>query len=267
MIGEVRARHPDVIFLAEAFTRPKIMRYLAKSGFSQSYSYFTWRNTKAELVEYFTELNQTESRWIMRPNLFANTPDIFHEYLQQGGRPAFQIRLILAATLGASYGIYGPPFELTESEAVPGTEDYVGSEKYQQRTWDLDRPGNLRALVTRLNKVRHENPAIRFDESIRFHPVDNEQLLFFSKVSPELENALLIVVNLDPHNPQTGWVEVPLERLRLRADESFEVHDLLGDARYQWHGSRNYVSLDPHAMPAHVLRVRAGESEPEPDEA
>jgi starch synthase (maltosyl-transferring) len=156
----VREQHPEAIFLSEAFTRPKVMRKLAKGGFSQSYTYFTWRNTKAELTEYFTELTQTQVREYMRPNLFVNTPDILHEYLQAGGPAAFKIRLVLAATLGASYGIYGPPFELCENRAVPGTEEYLDSEKYQLRHWDIDRADSLRPLITRINQIRRDNPAL-----------------------------------------------------------------------------------------------------------
>jgi len=256
LVSEVRAEHPEVLFLAEAFTRPKVMKHLAKRGFSQSYTYFTWRNTKAELTEYFTELTRSGCRWYLRPILFANTPDILHEYLQSGGRPAFQVRLVLAATLAGSYGIYGPPFELCEAEAIPGTEEYAHSEKYEIRFWDLDRPGNLRDFIARVNQIRRENPALRFDERLRFYPVDNEQLLFYGKSTPDLENIVLVVVNLDPHHPQSGWVHVPLDELGLDPHQPYQVHDLLGDARYLWHGSRNYVALDPRAAPAHIFRVR-----------
>jgi len=256
LIAEVRREHPETIFLAEAFTRPKVMRELAKGGFSQSYTYFTWRNTKAELTEYFTELTQTESRWYMRGNLFANTPDILHEYLQVGGRPAFEARLVLAATLGANYGIYGPPFELCVGDALPGTEEYLDSEKYQLRHWDIDRPDSLRAFIARVNEIRRENPALAHDENLRFYPVDNEQLIFYGKATPDLGNILLVVVNLDPHHPQSGWVEVPLEELGLDDRQPYQVHDLLGDARYLWHGSRNFVAVDPRGAPAHIFRLR-----------
>jgi starch synthase (maltosyl-transferring) len=254
-IHEVRTRHPDVIFLSEAFTRPKVMRHLAKSGFSQSYTYFTWRNGKAEIVEYFTELTEPGMRFALRPNLFVNTPDILHEYLQTGGRPAFAVRLVLAATLAGSYGIYGPPFELVEARGVPGTEEYVDSEKYQVRHWDLDRPGNLCGLVRRVNEIRRENPALRHDESLRFHAVDNDQLLAYSKATPDRKSSVLVVANLDPHRTQAGWVDVDVAALALDEDESYEVHDLLSDARYLWRGRRNFVLLDPGAQPAHVFRV------------
>jgi starch synthase (maltosyl-transferring) len=256
VIAEVRREHPEAVFLSEAFTRPKVMRRLAKVGFSQSYTYFTWRNTKAELTEYLTELTRGESRWYMRPNLFANTPDIFHEYLQFGGRAAYQVRFVLAATLCSSYGIYGPPFELCETRAVSGTEEYLDSEKYQVRRWDLDRPGNLRAFITRVNEIRRDNPALFHDERLRFYPSDNEHILFYGKTTPDLENILLVVVNLDPHHRQHGWVEVPLKDLGLDPELPYQVHDLLGDARYLWHGSSNYVALDPAVCSAHVFRVR-----------
>jgi starch synthase (maltosyl-transferring) len=256
LIREVRREHPHVIFLAEAFTRPKVMRNLAKTGFAQSYSYFTWRNTKTEITRYFTELTQTEAREYMRANLFANTPDILPEYLQFGGRAGFQIRLVLAATLLGNYGIYGPPFELCEGRAVPGTEEYQDSEKYQVRHWDLTRPENLRPLIMRVNAIRRENPALRHDDRLRFYSVDNEQLIVYAKTTPDLSNVLLIVVNLDPHHAQSGWVEVPLDQLGLDAAQPYQVHELLGDARHLWHGPRNYVAIDPQAAPAHIFRVR-----------
>jgi starch synthase (maltosyl-transferring) len=257
LIAQVRERHPDVIFLAEAFTRPKVMRYLAKGGFTQSYTYFTWRNTKPELTEYFTELIQTEAREYMRPNLFANTPDILHEYLQYGGPAAFQIRFVLAATLGASYGIYGPPFENVVGQALRhGSEEYLDSEKYQVRQWDWERPNVFRELIARLNRIRRENPALQSDHRLRFYPTDNEQLIFYGKTTPDLSNIILVVVNLDLHHTQSGWVRVPLSELGLRPDDAYQVHDLLTDARYLWHGESNFVQLQPHVAAAHVLRLR-----------
>jgi starch synthase (maltosyl-transferring) len=257
LIAEVRQRHPDALFLSEAFTRPKVMRHLAKSGFSQSYTYFTWRNTRAELTSYFTELTQTEVREYMRPNLFANTPDILPEYLQYGGRAAFRIRLVLAATLGASYGIYGPPFETFTHQAVkPGSEEYLDSEKYQVRTWDWDSPSAFRDLIGLVNRVRRENPALQSDGRLRFYECDNEQILFYGKTTPDLSNIVLVVVNLDPHHTQSGWVRVPLEELGLRPGDSYQAHDLLTGGRFLWSGERNYVQLDPHAAAAHVLLLR-----------
>ncbi len=256
LIDQVREAHPETVFLAEAFTRPSVMRQLAKRGFSQSYTYFTWRNTRAEIVEYATELSHTAVREYMRPNFFANTPDILHEYLQAGGRAAFQIRLVLAATLAASYGIYGPLFELCVDEAVPGTEEYLGSEKYQVRHWDLDQPGSLRAYVTRVNAIRRENPALLQDARLRFCEVDNERLVAYVKSSVDFSSVMLVVVNLDPHRTQSGWLELPLDELGIDPHQPYQVHDLLGGARYLWDGPRNFVALDPAAVPAHVFRLR-----------
>jgi starch synthase (maltosyl-transferring) len=256
MIREVRAQHPEAVFLAEAFTRPKVLRHLAKCGFSQSYTYFTWRNTKDELTTFLTDLTQTDVREYLRPNFFANTPDILHEYLQFGGRAAFEARLVLAATTSSSYGIYGPPYELCEANAVPGTEEYRDSEKYQIRVWDRDRPGNIKSFIKRVNQIRRENPALRENWNLRFHPVDNDRILFYSKVSADGSNVILVVVNLDPHHPQSGWVDVPLGDLGVDAERPFQVHDLLSDARYLWQGARNYVQLRPSESAAHILRLR-----------
>jgi starch synthase (maltosyl-transferring) len=192
----------------------------------------------------------------MRPNFFANTPDILHEYLQFGGLPAFQIRLVLAATLGASYGIYGPPFELCVTDAVPGTEEYQNSEKYQIRVWDWDRTGNIKELIARVNRIRRENPALHTNRNLEFHHVDNEQLLFYTKTTPDLSNIILVVVNLDPHYAQSGWVRLPLSRLGIEGAGVYQVHDLLGDGRYLWQGEVNYVQLVPSALPAHIFRLR-----------
>jgi starch synthase (maltosyl-transferring) len=256
LIGEVKREHRDVIFLSEAFTRPKVMARLAKLGFTQSYTYFTWRNTRHELIEYFTELARGKQREYFRPSVWPNTPDILTEYLQHGGRPAFVTRLVLAATLAASYGIYGPAFELCEGRPrEPGSEEYLDSEKYQLRHWELERPDSLRALITRLNSIRRTNPALQSDWSLVFHHTDNEQLLCYSKVSDDRQNALLCVVNLDPHHRQSGWLELSLSHLGL--DEgTFQVHDLLGGGAFLWHGARNYVELDPGVLPAHVFAVR-----------
>ncbi|HVL35967.1 MAG TPA: alpha-1,4-glucan--maltose-1-phosphate maltosyltransferase [Burkholderiales bacterium] len=253
-IGELKREHPDLIFLSEAFTRPRVMHKLAKLGFNQSYTYFTWRNHKAELIEYFTELAQDPSREYFRPNVWPNTPDILHETLQHGGRPAFIVRLVLAATLAASYGIYGPAFELQEHlPREPGSEEYLHSEKYQIRTWDRERPDSLRELIARLNRVRRDNPALQRDWSLRFHPIDNPHLLAYSK--REGTNVILVAVNLDVAHPQSGWVELSLPHLNLAPHETFEVHDLLAGGRYTWHGERNYIELNPQQLPAHVFRV------------
>jgi starch synthase (maltosyl-transferring) len=256
LIREVRARYPEVVFLAEAFTRPAVMQQLAKLGFSQSYTYFTWRNTKRELTEYLTELACTDVRDYMRPNLFVNTPDILHEYLQTGGRPAFQVRLVLAATLSATYGVYGPPFELAVTDAVPGTEEYLDSEKYAVRHWEVARPDSLHALVTRVNAIRRESPALGHRGRLRFLPVDDDQLIAYLRVTPELDDVLVVVVNLDPHHAHSGHVELPLDVLGIDPASGYQADDLLGGARYLWHGARNFVALDPHALPAHVFRLR-----------
>ena len=248
MIGEVRAEHPDVLLLSEAFTRPAPMRYLAKAGFTQSYTYFTWRNTKAELTEYFTELTATDVREYLRPNLFANTPDILHPYLQHGGRPAFEARLLLAATLGAAYGIYSG-FELAEGQAVPGTEEYADSEKYQYRKWDWNRPGNLDELVARVNRIRHAHRALQIDRTLQFHAADNPEIIAYSKTSADGAETIFVVVNLDPHHMQHGHVEIPW----MAAEQSYEVRDLIDDVSYQWRGARNYVRFDPDIRQGHIL--------------
>ena len=248
-LGELKARHPELIFLAEAFTRPRVMHKLAKLGFTQSYTYFTWRNTRWELTEYFTELTKDESREYFRPNVWPNTPDILHEYLQQGGRPAFITRAVLAATLAANYGMYGPAFELMEARPrEPGSEEYLNSEKYEIKLWDRDRPGNLRELISRLNAIRHENPALQHDWSLRFHTCDNDQLLCYSK--EEGDNLILVCVNLDPRYTQGGWIDFD----RAPGDP-YVLDDLVVASHYTWSGRRNFVQLDPHTLPAHVFRV------------
>jgi starch synthase (maltosyl-transferring) len=254
-IAQVKKAYPDALFLAEAFTRPKVMYRLAKLGFTQSYTYFAWRNTKADITQYFVELTQTGVREYFRPNLWPNTPDILTEYLQTGGRPAFMARLALAATLGASYGIYGPAFELGEAlPREPGSEEYLDSEKYQLRHWDLDHPDSLKDFIARVNRIRRGNPALHRDWGLRFHPVDNEQLVCYSKQSEDRSNIILVVVNLDPYHTHSGWIDLPLGAWDFREDESFQVHDLLTDARYLWSGPRNYVELDPRSVPVHIFR-------------
>jgi starch synthase (maltosyl-transferring) len=256
-IGDLKARWPDLILLSEAFTRPKVMYHLAKLGFTQSYNYFPWRNTKHELTSYFTELTQDGVREYFRPSLWANTPDILTQYLQYGGRPAFMIRLILAATLGASYGIYGPAFELCENQPrEPGSEEYLHSEKYEIRHWDLEAPGNLSELTARVNRIRRDNPALHSNESLRFHNVDTEALIAYSKRTLDGDNIILTVVNLDPYHVQRGWVSFSPETWGIGPTDSYQVHDLITDARYLWSGARNYVELNPHLVPAHVFRVR-----------
>jgi len=272
-IAEVKREYPDAIFLSEAFTRPKVMRYLAKSGFTQSYTYFTWRNSAAELREYLTELTTTEVREYMRPNFFANTPDILHEYLQHGGRPAFEVRLVLAATLGASYGIYSG-YELCENVAVrPGSEEYLDSEKYQIRIRDWNAPGNIKELIARVNQIRREYRALQFNEGLRFHSSDNAALLCFSKSLPRSGGPgqisgeaadearqrtaprVFVVANTDPHHLQHGWIEMPVSELGLSAVGTYVVEDLLDGARYTWRGAWNYVRLDPVERMAHIFVI------------
>jgi starch synthase (maltosyl-transferring) len=255
LLAEIRREHPETIFLSEAFTRPKVMKYLAKSGFSQSYTYFTWRNTSAELTEYFTELTQTPVREYMRHNLFANTPDILHEYLQKGGRPAFKVRLVLAATLGASYGIYSG-FELAENVPVrEGSEEYVDSEKYQIRVRNFDDPHSLAELIGRVNGIRRDHPALQRDWGLRFHSTDNPQLLCYSKRSEDGSDVILVVVNLDPVDMQHGFVQLPLNEWQLTPGTTVQVTDLLSQETYFWRGEWNYVRLDPQLQPAHILAV------------
>jgi starch synthase (maltosyl-transferring) len=257
ILGELKRAHPDLIFLAEAFTRPRPMQRLAKLGFTQSYTYFTWRNTRQELTEYLTELTQGDMREYFRPNLWPNTPDILHEYLQKGGRPAFQARLVLAATLGASYGIYSG-FELGESVPVkPGSEEYLDSEKYQIRPRNVDDPGSLAGLIARVNAIRREHRALQFDWSLEFHETDNPQLICYSKRAPDGSDPILVVVNLDPFNMQHGHVTLPFAAWKLPLDASVEAHDLLSDETYFWRGDSNYVRLDPQLRVAHILRLRA----------
>ncbi len=257
LIGEVKKDYPEVIFLAEAFTRPKVMYQLAKLGFTQSYTYFAWRNTKWELAQYFTEVTQNEVREYFRPNLWPNTPDILTEYLQMGGPSAFMARLVLAATLGANYGIYGPAFELCENRPKePGSEEYLDSEKYEIKNWDIMRPDSLRDFIARVNRIRRENPSLHGDWSLRFHPIDNERIICYSKQTEDFSNIIVVVVNLDPHHTQAGWAELPLSDLGIDHRMPYQMHDLLGDGRYLWHGPRNYVELNPGIAPAQILRVR-----------
>jgi starch synthase (maltosyl-transferring) len=257
LIGETQRHQPDVIFLAEAFTRPKVMHRLAKLGFTQSYTYFTWRNSKQELTEYFTELALGSGHEYYRPNVWPNTPDILPETLQSGLRPVYAARLILATTLSANYGIYGPTYELMESTPrEPGSEEYRNSEKYQLRHWSLDRPDSLRSLIARMNRIRRENPALQSNAGLHFCKIDNEQLIAYLKLDAASGNAILTVVNLDPHHPQSGWVDLDVEALNFDVEQTYQVHDLLSDQRYIWRGRSNYVLLDPGRSPAHVFRLR-----------
>ena len=256
VLTELKQRYPETIFLSEAFTRPKVMTYLAKVGFSQSYSYFTWRNSKDEIVEYFTELTQTPVREYLRPNLFANTPDILHAYLQRGGRPAFQVRLVLAATLGASYGIYSG-FELAENVPLrSGSEEYLDSEKYQIRVRDYQRADSLAEFISQINAIRKNHPALQHDWGLSFHRTDNAEILAYSKRSADGRDLILILVNLDPVNMQHGFVQLPLVAWDLTPHATIDVVDLLSQERYFWRGEWNYVRLDPQDRVAHILHVQ-----------
>jgi len=257
-IGDIKRDHPEAIFLAEAFTRPKVMYRLAKLGFSQSYTYFTWRNTAAELRAYLTELTASPVADFFRPNFWPNTPDILHADLQSGGRAAFMARLVLAATLSSNYGIYGPAFELMEhTPREPGTEEYLDSEKYQQRTWDLKRADSLAPLIATINAARREHPALQSNERLVFHEVNSDWLLAYSKRSADGADVILAVVNLEYHAVRAGTLELDLEALGLPVDAPFEARDLLDGAIYTWRGPRNWVSLDPEVRAAHLLWLRA----------
>ena len=257
LIGETKADHPEVIYLAEAFTRPKVMHRLAKLGFSQSYTYFTWRNSKQELTDYFTDLSRGPGRQYYRPNVWPNTPDILPETLQSGLRPMYAARLILAATLSANYGIYGPTYELMESTPrEPGSEEYRDSEKYQLRHWSLQQPDSLWSLIARMNRIRRENIALQADTGLNFCKIENDQLIAYFKTDAGGSNIILTVVNLDPHQPQSGWIDLDVGALKFDSEQPYQVHDLLSDQRYIWRGRYNYVLLDPQRAPAHVFRLR-----------
>ena len=255
-IGEIRHSNPDVLFLAEAFTRPKVMHRLAKLGFSQSYTYFTWRRSGDDLREYFEELSQGPGAEYFRPNVWPNTPDILSEQLHGGGRPIFALRLVLAAMLSSNYGIYGPAYELMENAPrTPGSEEYLDSEKYQLRRWDLDRPDSLRDLVTRLNRIRNANPALQRMSGLHFLATDNANLLACVRRAADSDNVLLIIVNLDPANRQSGWVDVDPAAVPFDLNRPYFMHDLLNEQRYVWQGGRGFVILDPLQTPAHVFRA------------
>jgi starch synthase (maltosyl-transferring) len=255
LIAEVQACRPDILFLAEAFTRPKMMKVLAKAGFSQSYTYFTWRNTRAELIEYLTELSQPPVSDYFRPNFFTNTPDILPEVLQTGGTAAFKMRLVLAATLSPSFGIYSG-FELGENAALPGTEEYLNSEKYEIKLRDWNQAGPIREFIARINTIRQENPALQQLTNLRFLPTDNDQILLFCKADADRGNVLIVAVNLDPFHPHHCTAFVPLDAVGAAPGQSYRVTDLLTTAVYTW-SDRNYVRLDPQLEPAHILRVDA----------
>ncbi|MDX2226747.1 MAG: alpha-1,4-glucan--maltose-1-phosphate maltosyltransferase [Verrucomicrobiae bacterium] len=254
-IAEVKRDHPETLFLAEAFTRPKVKYWLAKHGFTWGYTYFTWRNSKQELTDYVTELTRSECAEYFRPNFWPNTPDILHETLQHGGRAAFISRLVLAATLSSNYGIYGPAYELCIGQAVkPGSEEYLDSEKYEIKRWDWNAPGNLKPLIARLNLARRENPALQRTGNITFVPTDNPALIAYLKTTRDQSNVILVAVNLDPHHSQSGWLNLLITQMGLQPFQSYTMRDLLTGMEYRWYGDRNFIKLDPE-NPVHVFRL------------
>jgi starch synthase (maltosyl-transferring) len=254
LICEVQREHPETIFLSEAFTRPKMMRALAKAGFTQSYTYFTWRNSKQELTDYLLELTRSEMREYFRGNFFTNTPDILPEILQYGGRPAFKFRLVLAATLSPNYGVYSG-YELCENRAVPGTEEYLHSEKYEYKVWDWDRPGAITDYVGRVNIIRRENPALHEYETLAFFPCDNDQVLFYGKMTFDRRNIILVAVNLNPFQAQRAVLSIPLAECGLEPDSTYQLHDLITDQRNLVQGPTHAVLLDPQREPAAIFRL------------
>ncbi len=257
LISLIKEDYPEVIFLSEAFTRPKVMYRLAKLGFTQSYTYFTWRNTKQEYTDYLNELAHTQLKEYFRPNFWPNTPDILSEYLQTGGAPAFIIRFLLAATLSSNYGIYGPPYERFISTPLPGKEEYCDSEKYELKHWLPDEvKESTRELFTTVNRIREENSEFQRTDNIRFLTVENNQLLYFAKFNDEENDAILVVINLDPNYTQSGWIKVPLYELGISEEQTFLAHDLLGGGQYIWQGEYNYVELNPHILPAHIIKIK-----------
>jgi starch synthase (maltosyl-transferring) len=254
MIADVQAKYPDTIFLAEAFTRPKVMKRLAKIGFTQSYTYFTWRNAKAELTEYLTELTRTEAREYYRPNFFANTPDINPVYLQTSGRAGFQARLVLAATLATNYGLYNG-FEVCEGRPLPGKEEYLDSEKYEIKAWDMDRPGHIREDIKLINRLRRERPALQQFDNLSFYNAWNDEILYYGKYTSDRHDFVLVAVNLDPHNPQGAHFEVPLWEFGLGDEASIEVENLVTGARFTWTGKVQHMLLDPRERPYAIWRL------------
>ena len=258
-LDDLSRRYPDAIFLSEAFTRPKRMYELAMRGFTQSYTYFTWRRHKHELEAYYRELFHTDVVDFFRPNSWPNTPDILTDQLQSGGRPMYVQRLVLAATLTANYGMYGPAFELMWSAARPGSEEYLDNEKYEIKRWDVDQPHSLAEVIALVNRIRHAHPALQQDRTLAFHEVHNDQLLAYSKTAGD--DRILVVVNLDPQYVQAGMTWLDMQALGLEEDDHFEVHDLFAGGTYHWHGPANYVQLDPHISPAHIFEVRRHRTE------
>jgi len=251
----LKSRYPDLIFLAEAFTRPRVMYRLAKLGFNQSYTYFTWRNTKTELTEYLIELTSAPAKYVFRPNFWPNTPDILPEYLQFDSRQAFITRLVLAATLSSNYGIYGPAYELMQNRALPGREEYEASEKYEIKHWDWRAPNSLIELISIVNSIRLENKALQQTNNLRFLEIENEYLLAYMKWNNDHSNTVVVIVNLDPFHKHGGYLSLPLEEIGVELNQSYLIRDLLSEEKYLWQSSRNYVELDPYVIPAHVFRI------------
>jgi starch synthase (maltosyl-transferring) len=256
VIAEVKKEYPDALFLAEAFTKPKVMYRLAKLGFTQSYTYFTWRNTKYELCEYINDLTKTDAAEFFRPNFWPNTPDILHEYLQKGGRPAFIIRLVLAATLSPNYGMYGGAYITCRREPFPGKEEYIDNEKYEIKNWDLNAPGNIKQEVIKINKIRKGNRALQGANITLVCGTDNDNILAYARYTDSLDNIILCVVNLDPHFTQAGWVDIPHHDLGIAPDAAIKAMDLLSGEEYAWNARRNFVKLDPQEKPAHVFLIK-----------
>jgi starch synthase (maltosyl-transferring) len=255
LIRDIQLGHPDVIFLAEAFTRPKMMKVLAKAGFTQSYTYFTWRTHKQEMIDYLTEITSPPVAEYFRGHLWPNTPDILHETLQKGGRPAFIVRLVLAATLSSLYGIYSG-YELLEHVPVrEGSEEYLDSEKYEIKARDWHAPGNLVDLITRLNRIRREHRALQLYTNLRFHGADDPHVLFYDKRTPDGSDHVLVAVNMDPFATHTSLVDVPLDALGIAPDQPYRMRELLTGQVWEWRGPRGYVELDPAGAPAQIFTV------------
>ncbi|MDD2714387.1 MAG: DUF3416 domain-containing protein [Candidatus Wallbacteria bacterium] len=255
LIREVKAEYPEAMFLAEAFTAYDKLEYLAKVGYDQSYTYFTWRNQKNELIEYFLKLTGSYLKEFLFGNLFVNTPDICPPVLQNGGRPAFKLRIALAATLSSVYGMYNG-YELCEAGAYPGTEIYKDSEKYQYKVWDWDRPGNIKDYIGSLNRIRRENPALQQYDNLRIYNSTNDSILFYGKATIDKENVILVAVNLDPFNSQEARVTVPVEELGLSSDEEYQVDELISGRSYSWRGRENYLRIEPWVEPVYIFKVR-----------
>ncbi|MCB1191827.1 MAG: alpha-1,4-glucan--maltose-1-phosphate maltosyltransferase [Leptospiraceae bacterium] len=256
VISEIRAVHPDVLFLAEAFTRPNIMYHLAKIGYTQSYTYFTWRNTKEELTEYLTELTSTEVAEFYRPNFWPNTPDILHAFLQNGGRAACMSRVILAATMSSNFGIYGPVYELCVNvPREPNSEEYLNSEKYEVRHWDLNNSVSIRPLITKINEIRKNNKALQRNFNVQFYETNNDHLIAYSKHTDDFGNIILVIVNLDPYFTQSGFVKFDCSQVGLDVNKPFYLKDLLTEKEYKWHGNWNFIELNPQNFPAHIFCI------------